>query len=164
MAIRWQFGFGPRGRHRRADAGRTKFPLKSRVGGGRGIRTPDRTFGSYNGLANRRLQPLGHPSGIPSPASAPGWVDPLIATFLAKVQWLVKSLHLSAYAMRSCWKKIPRVVVQGRLTRRRSKEDCSCQPSTLPTGWRSVSHGGHRRSNQSDQAWLTPRIPGREPA
>src|SRR5579872_6836415 len=29
---------------------------KRRSGGGRGIRTPD------NGLANRRLQPLGHPS------------------------------------------------------------------------------------------------------
>ena len=32
------------------------------VGGGRGIRTPDRSLSSYNGLANRRLQPLGHPS------------------------------------------------------------------------------------------------------
>ncbi len=29
-------------------------------GGERGIRTPDTTFQSYNGLANRRLQPLGH--------------------------------------------------------------------------------------------------------
>src|ERR1043165_96489 len=28
-----------------------------------GIRTRDTTFGSYNGLANRRLQPLGHLSG-----------------------------------------------------------------------------------------------------
>ncbi len=32
------------------------------VYGRRGIRTLDTTFGSYNGLANRRLQPLGHPS------------------------------------------------------------------------------------------------------
>src|SRR5215472_742694 len=31
-------------------------------GGGRGIRTLDRALGPYNGLANRRLQPLGHPS------------------------------------------------------------------------------------------------------
>ena len=29
-------------------------------GGERGIRTLDRTLRSYNGLANRRLQPLGH--------------------------------------------------------------------------------------------------------
>ena len=34
------------------------------TGGGRGIRTLDRTLWSYNGLANRRLQPLGHPSGV----------------------------------------------------------------------------------------------------
>jgi hypothetical protein len=31
-----------------------------KFGGERGIRTPDTTFQSYNGLANRRLQPLGH--------------------------------------------------------------------------------------------------------
>ena len=44
-------------------------------GGGRGIRTPDRSFGTYNGLANRRLQPLGHPSGIsPAPARLAGAV------------------------------------------------------------------------------------------
>ena len=30
------------------------------TGGEAGIRTLDTTFGSYNGLANRRLQPLGH--------------------------------------------------------------------------------------------------------
>jgi hypothetical protein len=35
--------------------------LKLRLyGGERGIRTPDRAFRPYNGLANRRLQPLGH--------------------------------------------------------------------------------------------------------
>lgn len=33
-------------------------------GGRRGIRTLDTTFQSYNGLANRRLQPLGHPSSF----------------------------------------------------------------------------------------------------
>ena len=30
------------------------------VGGEAGIRTLGRAFGPYNGLANRRLQPLGH--------------------------------------------------------------------------------------------------------
>jgi hypothetical protein len=34
-----------------------------RHGGERGIRTLDRAFQPYNGLANRRLQPLGHLSG-----------------------------------------------------------------------------------------------------
>ena len=38
------------------------------AGGGRGIRTPDRGLGPYNGLANRRLQPLGHPSAHERPA------------------------------------------------------------------------------------------------
>jgi hypothetical protein len=33
-----------------------------RGGGGDGIRTHDRGLSPYNGLANRRLQPLGHPS------------------------------------------------------------------------------------------------------
>src|SRR5438270_1679722 len=38
--------------------------LKKRVAGGEGgIRTPDRSVSPYNGLANRRLQPLGHLSG-----------------------------------------------------------------------------------------------------
>ena len=35
-----------------------------RSGGEGGIRTPGRSFGPYNGLANRRLQPLGHLSGV----------------------------------------------------------------------------------------------------
>ena len=33
-------------------------------GGEGGIRTPGRGFGPYNGLANRRLQPLGHLSDV----------------------------------------------------------------------------------------------------
>jgi hypothetical protein len=33
-------------------------------GGERGIRTPDRALRPYNGLANRRLQPLGHLSAV----------------------------------------------------------------------------------------------------
>jgi hypothetical protein len=35
-----------------------------RNGGERGIRTPGRGVSPYNGLANRRLQPLGHLSGV----------------------------------------------------------------------------------------------------
>ena len=35
-----------------------------RTGGEGGIRTPDRGVSPYNGLANRRLQPLGHLSGV----------------------------------------------------------------------------------------------------
>src|SRR5689334_14679776 len=37
---------------------RRQIPLE--FGGEAGIRTLDRAFGPYNGLANRRLQPLGH--------------------------------------------------------------------------------------------------------
>src|SRR5579859_6339397 len=33
-------------------------------GGEGGIRTPGTSFGSYNGLANRRIQPLCHLSGV----------------------------------------------------------------------------------------------------
>jgi hypothetical protein len=43
------------------------------AGGEGGIRTPDRAVKPYNGLANRRLQPLGHLSvdcGFPSIVSA----------------------------------------------------------------------------------------------
>ena len=36
---------------------------KTKSGGEGGIRTPDRGVSPYNGLANRRLQPLGHLSG-----------------------------------------------------------------------------------------------------
>src|SRR5213083_972018 len=40
--------------------------------GGGGIRTPDRVLKPYNGLANRRLQPLGHPSpGVNYPRGRP---------------------------------------------------------------------------------------------
>ena len=38
-------------------------PAKGFFGGGTGIRTPGTDFRPYNGLANRRLKPLGHPSG-----------------------------------------------------------------------------------------------------
>jgi hypothetical protein len=37
---------------------------ESLTGGEGGIRTPDRGVSPYNGLANRRLQPLGHLSGV----------------------------------------------------------------------------------------------------
>src|SRR5947209_19525639 len=38
-------------------------PVRARNGGAGGIRTLDRALQPYNGLANRRLQPLGHSSG-----------------------------------------------------------------------------------------------------
>src|SRR5436305_174762 len=50
-----------------------------------GIRTPDRGISPYNGLANRRLQPLGHLSNClcylkfcrhPSPSTAPFGYSP----------------------------------------------------------------------------------------
>ena len=37
-----------------------KYAVKGSSGGEGGIRTPGRGFSPYNGLANRRLQPLGH--------------------------------------------------------------------------------------------------------
>ena len=43
------------------SVGRIRVPLK-RDGGAGGIRTLDTAFQPYNGLANRRLQPLGHSS------------------------------------------------------------------------------------------------------
>ena len=41
-----------------------RFTGENSSGGEGGIRTPGTSFGSYNGLANRRLQPLGHLSGV----------------------------------------------------------------------------------------------------
>ena len=41
---------------------RCRTTTRSEAGGDGGIRTPDRGLGPYNGLANRRLQPLGHVS------------------------------------------------------------------------------------------------------
>ncbi len=38
-------------------------PVRAKAGGDGGIRTLDRALQPYNGLANRRLQPLGHISG-----------------------------------------------------------------------------------------------------
>ena len=51
--------------------------LATIYGGEMGIRTPDRAFRPYNGLANRRLQPLGH-------LSAPLWIIPEVALPCAK--------------------------------------------------------------------------------
>jgi hypothetical protein len=42
----------------------TSQGLSKTSGGERGIRTPGRGVSPYNGLANRRLQPLGHLSGV----------------------------------------------------------------------------------------------------
>ena len=48
-------------------------PDKQTDGGDGGIRTLDRALQPYNGLANRRLQPLGHVSGqADMPDTAPG--------------------------------------------------------------------------------------------
>jgi len=47
--------------------------LAGHAGGDGGIRTLDRPLQAYNGLANRRLQPLGHVSymrGMPDPAAS----------------------------------------------------------------------------------------------
>src|SRR5467141_193409 len=41
-----------------------------------GIRTPDKAFRPYNGLANRRLQPLGHLSPERQRRQSPGLVQP----------------------------------------------------------------------------------------
>jgi hypothetical protein len=38
------------------------YPIDT--GGEGGIRTPGRSFGPYNGLANRRIQPLCHLSAV----------------------------------------------------------------------------------------------------
>src|SRR6478672_1570756 len=51
-------------------------------GGEGGIRTPDRGVSPYNGLANRRLQPLGHLSGgyaASSIVSASGLIEVIAA-------------------------------------------------------------------------------------
>jgi hypothetical protein len=45
----------------------TQEPGRWGIGGAGGIRTLDTAFQPYNGLANRRLQPLGH--------STPGYSD-----------------------------------------------------------------------------------------
>src|SRR4051812_43227036 len=47
------------------------------TGGEAGIRTLDTAFGPYNGLANRRLQPLGHLTvrGFPKDFAGSAWLD-----------------------------------------------------------------------------------------
>ena len=42
----------------------SQVPDNKSNGGEGGIRTPDTGVSPYNGLANRRLQPLGHLSGV----------------------------------------------------------------------------------------------------
>jgi hypothetical protein len=46
------------------DRNDRKYKKNIISGGEGGIRTPDRGVSPYNGLANRRLQPLGHLSGV----------------------------------------------------------------------------------------------------
>ncbi len=54
------------------------------VGGGDGIRTHDTVLRPYNGLANRRLQPLGHPSAWSGVNTA--YAGPLLKGALATVK------------------------------------------------------------------------------
>jgi hypothetical protein len=55
-----------------------KVPDKIGIGGDGGIRTLDRALQPYNGLANRRLQPLGHVSGqADMPDTAPSRKRPI---------------------------------------------------------------------------------------
>ena len=64
----------------------------SGTGGERGIRTPGRGVSPYNGLANRRLQPLGHLSGV----SLQGLYPKRKPGFFVEVVGPVKSTRLSA--------------------------------------------------------------------
>ena len=62
----------------RLEAGKKKpqrLVPPGRISGETGIRTPDTGLTPYNGLANRRLQPLGHLSGESSTATS--WYRPL---------------------------------------------------------------------------------------
>jgi hypothetical protein len=48
-----------------ADRSIQLYPIDFKgYGGEGGIRTPGTGFSQYNGLANRRLKPLGHLSGV----------------------------------------------------------------------------------------------------
>ena len=62
-------------------------------GGEGGIRTPDTGVSPYNGLANRRLQPLGHLSGDFQQFNMPALVhrlcsDPVLGEFTEFTQYL----------------------------------------------------------------------------
>jgi hypothetical protein len=58
--------------------------MKQHSGGAGGIRTLDRALQPYNGLANRRLQPLGHSSIVTNQALSLSvrWLKPQFATGL----------------------------------------------------------------------------------
>lgn len=62
------FGFLTRKEMIYFQIGILKHWFKIKIGGDRGIRTPDKTLQSYNGLANRRVQPLCHVSAALSAA------------------------------------------------------------------------------------------------
>jgi hypothetical protein len=61
-------------------------------GGEGGIRTPGRSFSPYNGLANRRLQPLGHLSGVYFQQFTIDW-QKAAGQLLATTQFLQGRLH-----------------------------------------------------------------------
>src|SRR5580698_5435440 len=65
-AVRFEQRKPPIGRDfARSSANNSRIYLHFRLYGGEGgIRTLDRVVRPYNGLANRRLQPLGHLSGV----------------------------------------------------------------------------------------------------
>ena len=75
------------------------------VGGEAGIRTLDTAFGPYNGLANRRLQPLGHLTATRTPsirqASADRdiFINIFMATTVHIPDQLLKSVDRRAKAL-----------------------------------------------------------------
>src|SRR5437762_7478487 len=91
-----------------------------------GIRTPDRGISPYNGLANRRLQPLGHLSSVrhsfvlhgPGRAVTVVWVQPWVHNACGRV-------------------RVPRPCKLARARKR-------CQPCTFPLSPVSFPRGGFR--------------------
>jgi hypothetical protein len=63
--------------------------VTSNIGGAGGIRTLDRALQPYNGLANRRLQPLGHSSvRADMPDAGAGRKQQISGRRLAAIYWL----------------------------------------------------------------------------
>jgi hypothetical protein len=78
---------------RPANRGRERSERLAKVGGEAGIRTLGRALRPYNGLANRRLQPLGH---LTTASSLLSHKDLMYQTFDPNRRiWLGCSLKLS---------------------------------------------------------------------
>src|SRR5215469_2263907 len=73
-----------------------RITAKRKNGGAGGIRTLDTAFQPYNGLANRRLQPLGH-SSVPAFGAKP---KPVLPTILARKAAL---LHQNRGGLKQPW-------------------------------------------------------------